>query len=535
MLRIGLTPARVLMWTLPVLVVMIVAMFLLPDWWYVVSIVFGVLWLAPTVVEVNGASLYETIRRSRATEKNYVPVSLREVDGTAVLLENSDTVSVWLEVMPRDEVDVTVVAGDGIVSRPFIDLAKLSPLMRQSDVVIDSVVVTTMAYDTYLPTYAAGNAVAQSMGKVSAPTGGRTWINVRARVEDNLAAAEARNSGEFDEGMIRAVLSAVARLRVVIEEGGHHVVLLSPDMVKQVSSMVQAGTSRVFDKVQRGFFGADDSSTKAYALYPRRQVTREQAVSWRDLPGTRTFVTTVLSPGTSNDEAANVLDRVVLVTRDDAAKARAAKSGLYVLTRQQRQAATWIIPSVSAQPVMQPEHAMRRRHPVIHYGGGMGMYVGATKTGGGVFVRIRPGSGKTLHLVGEDAMHQVMVMRLLMESHSVNVRVPADQASTWEALGEQLRTPLFAVNSTERADFVVTTPEGHADAKRDNPNQCVIVISRTTPNMALENSIHVKNTVAVVTTDTQQKTAIFSPTPSETGFLPMVEQPRSSRRGRHSR
>ena len=229
-------------------------------------------------------------------------MSLREVDGTAVLLEDG-VVSVWLEVMPRETVDVTVVAGDGVVSRPFIDLSKLSPLMRQSDVVIDSVVVNSMAYDTYLPGYAAGNAIAQSMGKVAAPTGGRTWINVRARVEDNLAAAEARSTGEFDVGMIRAVLSAVARLRVVIEEGGHHVVLLSPDMVRQVSSMVQAGTGRIFDKAGKGYFGDADSTSRAYALYPRRHVTREQTVLWRDLPSTRMFTTTTLTPagGTGDD------------------------------------------------------------------------------------------------------------------------------------------------------------------------------------------------------------------------------------------
>lgn len=519
MLRIGLSPARTLMWSAPVLAVLIVSMVLTP-WWFVVAPLFALLWVAPTMLEVNGASFYETLRRSRETDGPYTPVSLREVDGTAVLLEDG-VVSVWLEVMPRNPVDVTVVSGDGVVSRPFIDLSKLSPLMRQSDVVINSVVVNSMTYDTYLASYAAGNAIAQSMGKVAAPTGGRTWINVRASVSDNLAAAEARSTGDFDVGMIRAVLSAVARLRVVIEEGGHHVVLLSPDMVKQVSSMVQAGTGRIFDKAGRSFFGDPGSTSRAYAMYPRRQVTREQAVLWRDLPATRVFTTTALTPaGGFGDDMARVTDRVVLVTRDNAATTKAGKAGLSVLNRQQRQAATWLVPAVVSQPVAQPSYGLPRTHPVLHYGGGMGTYVGATKTGGGVFVRVRPGSGKTLHLIGSDVMHRVMVMRMLMESHSVNVRVGDDDVrEQWRALARRLKTPLFAVDSDERADFVITTSQGHAEVKQEDPNQCIVVVSATTPNMALENSIHVKGTTAVVTTETEQKTAIFAPTPSETAFL----------------
>lgn len=518
MLKIGLTPARTLMWVVPVLVVMIVSM-VFTSWWFVPTGVFALLWIAPTMLEVNGASLYETMRRGRETDKAYEPVSLREVDGTAVLLEDG-VVSVWLEVMPRETVDVTVVAGDGVVSRPFIDLSKLSPLMRQSDVVIDSVVVNSMSYDTYLPGYAAGNAIAQSMGKVAAPTGGRTWINVRARVEDNLAAAEARSTGEFDMGMIRAVLSAVARLRVVIEEGGHHVVLLSPDMIRQVSSMVQAGTGHILDKAGKGYFGDADSASRAYALYPRRHVTREQTVRWRDLPSTRMFTTTTLTPaGGTGDDTARVTDRVVLVTRDGSAKDKAAQAGLSVLSRQQRQSATWLVPAVVSQPVAQPSYPLEGLHPVLHYGGGMGTYLGSTKTGGGVFVRVRPGSGKTLHLIGDDVMHQVMVMRMLMESHSINVLVDDDNEQQWAALARRLRTPLFAVGSDEKADFVVTTPQGHAAVKQADPDQCIVVVSASTPNMSLENSVHVKGTTAVVTTETDQKTAIFSPTPSETAFL----------------
>lgn len=78
---------------------------------------------------------------------------------------------------------------------------------------------------------------------------------------------------------------------------------------------------------------------------------------------------------------------------------------------------------------------------------------------------------------------------------------------------------MFAVGSDEKADFVVTTPQGHAAVKQADPDQCIVVVSATTPNMALENSVHVKGTTAVVTTETDQKTAIFSPTPSETAFL----------------
>ena len=178
MVRFGLTPGRVMAWVLPVMVVAVVAGVFVPSaaLWAVIVGVFAIAWLFPTVIDINGASTAENIRRNRVTDKPYVPVRMREVDGTAVLLEGDDIVSVWLEVSPRDEVDVTTISGDGIVSRPHIDTSKLATLLRQSDVVIDSIALTTMSYDTYLPGYVAGNVVAQSMGKIPIPSGGRSWI-----------------------------------------------------------------------------------------------------------------------------------------------------------------------------------------------------------------------------------------------------------------------------------------------------------------------------------------------------------------------
>lgn len=523
MVRFGLTPGRVMAWVLPVIVVAVLAGAFVPSaaLWAVIVGVFAIAWLFPTVIDINGASTAENIRRNRVTDKPYVPVRMREVDGTAVLLEGDDIVSVWLEVSPRDEVDVTTISGDGIVSRPHIDTSKLATLLRQSDVVIDSIALTTMSYDTYLPGYVAGNVVAQSMGKIPIPSGGRSWITVRVRVTDNVPAAQARGEGEFDQGMIRAVLAAAARFRVVIEEGGHHVSLCSPEMITQMTSMMAAGTSRVFDKPGRTGFGDDSSDTKAYGLYPKRGVKREDAVAWRDLPGVRSFITTTLSPGHQDGTDPQVSDQVMLVTRDKQAVQRASKMGLSLLRRQQRQAASRIIPSLSSQPVMQPEYPLQDNHPVIHYGGGLGLFIGPTAQGGSLFVKVRPATGKTLHFIGAVQSHQVLIERMLMESHSINIKLPADDPDRelWAKFVDNLHTPLLAMDSDRDADFIVTSPRGHAEVKSDNPDQCTIVVSEKTPNMALENSVHVKSTTAVVTTDTQQESAYFSPTPSEMGFV----------------
>lgn len=523
MIRLELTPGRVMAWVLPVLTVSIVTGMFVPSTlvWAIISAVFALVWLIPTVVEVNGATVAENFRRNRVTDTAYAPARLREVDGTAVLLEGSDIVSVWMEVTPRDEVDVTTITGDGIVSRPHIDTAKLAGLLRQSDVVIESITVTSMAYDTFLPGYAAGNVVAQSMGKIPVPSGGRSWITVRVRVTDNVPAAQARGDGEFDRGMVRAVLAAAARLRVVIEEGGHHVSLCSPEMITQMTSMMSAGTARVFDKPGRNGFGDETSDTKAYALYAKRGVKREDAVSWRDLPGVRSFITTTLTPGNHDGSDPHVSDQIILVTRDKQALQRASKMGLSLLKRQQRQAASRIIPALTSQPVMQPDYPLEDNHPVIHYGGGLGLFIGPTAQGGALFVKVRPSTGKTLHFIGAVEAHQVLVERMLMESYSINIKLPADDPNRvlWQQLVDNLHTPLLAMDSDRDADFVLTSPKGHADAKAANPNQATIVVSEKTPSMALENSVHIKATTAVVTTDTKQETAYFSPTPSEMGFV----------------
>ena len=211
----------------------------------------------------------------------------------------------------------------------------------------------------------------------------------------------------------------------------------------------------------------------------------------------------------------------MLVTRDKQAVQRASKMGLSLLRRQQRQAASRIIPSLSSQPVMQPEYPLQENHPVIHYGGGLGLFIGPTAQGGSLFVKVRPATGKTLHFIGAVQSHQVLIERMLMESHSINIKLPADDPDRelWAKFVDNLHTPLLAMDSDRDADFIVTSPSAHAEVKSDNPDQCTIVVSEKTPNMALENSVHVKSTTAVVTTDTQQESAYFSPTPSEMGFV----------------
>ena len=47
------------------------------------SMLLAIAWLFPTVIEFNGATVAENIRRNRVTDKPYVPVRMREVDGTA--------------------------------------------------------------------------------------------------------------------------------------------------------------------------------------------------------------------------------------------------------------------------------------------------------------------------------------------------------------------------------------------------------------------------------------------------------------------
>lgn len=524
MIRFGFSPVRVMVWAVLFVVSTCLAMLFIPQWWWQVSLVLAIVWLFPTVIEVGGAAFSDAIRRTRLTSQPYIPARIREVDGTGVLLEGSDVVCVWMEVTPRDEVDVTVVSGDGVVSRPVLDIAKMAPMMNQRDVVVESLVVTTMAYSSYLPGYTAGNAVVQSMGTLHAPLGGRTWVMVRARVEDNVRAASMRSTGDedFDDGMIAAVLSTVARLRVVIEEGGHHVSVLSPEMVAQVSSMVQAGTGRILDKARTRFFGTDESSLKAYALYPRRSVSRAQVAAWRNLPGIRSFTTTRVTPSSLRGGPLRVRDRVVLVTRDKAALSKARKAGLTVLKRQQRQAATWLVPAVVSQPVAQPDFAMKDPYPVVHYGGGVGMFVGSTSAGGSVFVRVRPGTGKTLHLIGDTDSHQILIMRLMMESHSVNIALGEDASEEvcerWRTLVKTLNSPLLAYGSSKSSDFIVTTPEGHASAK-SSPTQCVVVVSETTPTMSLEYSIRIAGSAGVVTTDKDQQKVFFAPSPSEKSFV----------------
>ena len=124
MIRFGFSPVRVMVWAVLFVVSTCLAMLFVPQWWWwQVSAALAVVWLFPTVIEVGGASFSDAIRRTRLTSQPYIPARIREVDGTGVLLEGSDVVCVWMEITPRDEVDVTVVSGDGVVSRPVLDLS----------------------------------------------------------------------------------------------------------------------------------------------------------------------------------------------------------------------------------------------------------------------------------------------------------------------------------------------------------------------------------------------------------------------------
>lgn len=534
-MRFLLRPGAVMVWAVLSTVAGIVCAAAISQWWWILPAVGASLLIAiPSFTTLHGGSLFGIFSRRRRKDGGYMPVRVREVDGACVILEG-DTVSVWAEVLPENDVELTTVSGDGISTRPYVQLDKIVPFLTQSDVAVEDVTVTTVGYSSFLPSYPAANVVMSSVGNVSESLGGRTWITVRVNVADNIVAASKRSPrtkrsdpvDNFDQGMMNAVVNAMSRVRVVVEEGGHSVVFLSPEMIKQATSIITVGTSGVFDGAHaHGFDSASNESVHAFAFYTRRRPSRPDVTAWAQLPATRTIVSTTVTPIRGTRDSARVSDNVIMVSRNEKIVSQAKKLGLFVLPNQQRQIASRVIPAVRSLPVSQENYPLERGvpHPVLHRGGGVGTYIGTTPQGDKLFVRVRPFTGATLHLVGTPEFHRIMVMRMLMETETINVRVPegTKEYNAWKYMEQWIHNPLFAVGDVSQdADIVVTTADMYAHVRSEcGDDQTIIVVSETTPSMALVNAITVSGDMAVATAnETKQERAYFVPTPAEVTFV----------------
>ena len=107
-MRFLLRPGAVMVWAVLSTVAGIVCAAAISQWWWILPAVGASLLIAiPSFTTLHGGSLFGIFSRRRRKDGGYMPVRVREVDGACVILEG-DTVSVWAEVLPENDVELTL-------------------------------------------------------------------------------------------------------------------------------------------------------------------------------------------------------------------------------------------------------------------------------------------------------------------------------------------------------------------------------------------------------------------------------------------
>jgi type VII secretion protein EccE len=487
-----------------------------------VGLVAGVL----LICTYDGTTWAEWLRRRRRMATAMTPVVVASSDGAAVSLAlasassdatsptgvrgtGSDEAVVWMRVVPArpfhysrvstESTHLGASSGDVTTDHPAIDLSVLEPLMTQGELMLQRIEVITEGMHSMLPTTVA-RSVATISGEVPAPLAGNTYLKVTMRLDDAHPAVQARAiDGDFAVGTHRAVLSAVARIRVRVEGMGLKVTVLTPEQGRQVSEEMLTWLGDSAEEPHWDHLGGDVAGG-VVSVVP--STGPDNQGDWLAVEASRTFAVSRMERGERGRLGIGYF--LTYANHDTPVPSLARPLKLRVLRGQQIQAASQIIPAAAPEPLQLPLSPVGSPQPAA-YIGGLGVYLGTTQARHPekVFVQVHRGTGAVLHIAGPVELAEQFLLRLSAQSVTVDVRIPDTGfgGSMWPRFVAGMKSPNVTFDANEDADVVVVAPGGEHGM---DPAQTVIVVSAASPTYAPEGSLVRSGDDLVLTTGPDQ-------------------------------
>lgn len=482
------------------------------------------------MLTIHGKTLVEWWGVRRRMRTRLTPAVVAASDGAAVALSpastgrdpqarngvigtGSDEASVWLEITPANPFHLATVNG-AETTHPQLDLEELAPLMSQGgDLLLQRLEVVVSGMRIAQPT-STGRMVSTLPGPLPTHLSGRTFLKATLRLDDAYPAIRARAiDGDMAVGTHRAALSAVARIRVKIEGMGLAVRILTPEQCRQISASVLMLSGDGLDDAHWRQLGGRDGMRASVSLTPRvGKVTPELQDDWVNLPASQVVEVSRLE----RVDRGQIHHGYWITYGSDSEEVTKVPPALKLrpLFGQQAQAVSQIIPVSAAENLDIPLSPLGGDVPAV-FAGGVGLFVGKARSGK-AFLHMAAGTGATLHIAGSDALAQQMILRLVSQPMTVDIRIGdpvPGTPSVWPEFVRRLGRSMVTYKGNDDADIVVVAPGGE---RRLRPDQTVIVVSSQSPSKKVAASIVQSGaTELVVTSGRDQMVVDATPRQSE--------------------
>lgn len=420
---------------------------------------------------------------------------------------------VWVDVSPGQSFALTTVSAAGTISGVPIDMQRLAKKMRQRDIVCESIRLVTHGYRTALPIgHAASAAVSDAIGPVPVHAGGRTFAVVTVSTMGALAAVRARAK---DGGIPAVAWEAASRVRVELEAQGFAAKLLSEKALRALGSEQAKQVAPALERIHSTHLG-DASSAKVFSVVAQGPSwsARSQQLA-RQIPAHRIYENLAVV------RESNGLLRAGYTASYVAQSDRIARSlkgaGLRAASGQQVGVLAQTMPPAASPAPAIPLYSVAGDDMPAAHPGGAGMYLGSSAELGRCFLRIDPGTGNVLWLIGSQLMAQHMVLRLSIAAAAISVdfgrRDDADGA--WEGFVGRVNSPLLNMGAAGAG--IVVCPG--AQAQRIASGGATVIAYAQHFTAAPEFSIVESKGNLVATTGLDQVTVPWAITADERRFV----------------
>lgn len=421
---------------------------------------------------------------------------------------------VWVDVSPGQRFALTTVSTAGAISAKSIDVERLARKMHQRDIVCESIRAVTHGYRTALPIgHAASAAVSDAIGPVPVHTGGRTFVVVTVSTMGALAAVRARTK---DGGIPAVAWEAASRVRVELEAQGFTAKLVSETGLRALGSEQTKQVAPALERIHSTHLG-DASTAKVFSVVA-------QGASWsarsqhlaRQIPAHRIYENLAVV------RERNGLLRAGYTASYVAQSDRIARSlkgaGLRAASGQQVGVLAQTMPPAASPAPAIPLYSVGGQDMPAAYPGGAGMYLGSSAELGRCFLRIDPGTGQVLWLIGSQLMAQHMVLRMSLLAASIRVDFGRrdDPSGAWKEFVGRVNSPLLSTGGGGGAGIVVCAG---SEADRMAATGATVIACAAHSAVAPEFSVVESKGHLVATTGLDQVTVPWSITADERRFV----------------
>ena len=477
----------------------------------VVVLVFG-------TVTYRSRTLWGWLRKRMTYRRSHRrPVEMFPATSDAAHTWDGERANVYVELLPQPY-EVTLIGTEAETTDRPIPVDAIREELTQFDIKCDRVTLVTFAYK-----YAEPSALATTSHSVVGPVGamlyGRTVLEVSVALDGSLDSLYARQGHDgIAAGLSRTVSVAAERIRRRVKQLGWNAVVLGADEVEELQKTIGEPLAEQIEHERWGGCGA--STMQASVFTPGNAAwTAANYREWLKLNTHRHLEILRLSRRRDGNDRAELY--LGYLTNDPSTLNTVRAIGLRREYGQQGDILTAAMPSMRTAPISAvPGKTLRpdEPFPVPLNAGGVGTFIGLTKTRAQVFVNFAVGN-EPFYVVAPGALCQQLLLRLATSGLSIDINLPGEE---WELFARRIGA---SYQQRPDADVVLTAQDGLT--RQAKPRQVRLVWMTTEPRR-IDYGIVAGRDECVLTTPSGQTRYSWSVSSAEEGVFTMKPSARTS-------